>query len=118
MLYIHAEETTPKMSDAHNDTPRPPLRLIETGRAERLVNVRYEDLLRVVGYYVDEHKWHDVVLTQIPDGMLLKGVVVEATPQGNVERVTAILFTNDMIVELLNEGYRRRQPNPPTPAPE
>jgi hypothetical protein len=106
------------MNDTHNDTPRPPLRLIETGRAERLVNVRYEDLLRVVGFFVDEHKWHDVVLTQIPDGMLLKGVVVESTPQGNVERVTAILFTNDMIVELLNEGYQRRQPNPPTPAPD
>src|SRR6476660_5835372 len=110
---MHAEGTARRMSDSHNDTPRPPLRLIETGRVERLVNVRYEDLLRVVGYYVDEHKWHDIVLTQIPDGMLLKGVVVETTPQVSAERVTAILFTNDIIIELLNEGFRRRQANPP-----
>jgi hypothetical protein len=105
------------MSDSHDDTPRPPLRVIETGRAERLINVRYEDLLRVIGYYVDEHKWHDVIVTQIPDGVLLKGTVSETSPQGMVERVTAILFTNDMVVELLNEGFRRRQPNQPAPPP-
>lgn len=102
------------MSGPQNDTPRPPLRVIETGRAERLVNVRYEDLLRVIGYFIDQHKWHDVLVTQLPDGILLKGIIVESTPQGMVERVNATLFTNDQVVELLDEGFRRRtQPNPP-----
>jgi hypothetical protein len=102
------------MANNRDDTPRPPLRVIETGRAERLVNVRYEDLLRVIGYFIDEHKWKDIVLTQLPDGVLLKGLIIESTPQGMVERIEGKLFTNDVVVEMLDAGFRRRQqPLPP-----
>lgn len=104
------------MTDTHRDPPRPPLRVIETGRADRLANVRYEDLLRVVGYFVDQHKWHDVLVTQIPEGMLLKGIALEPTPQGMVERIHARLFTNDDIVQLLDESFRRRGKSSTPPA--
>ena len=107
------------MGESPNDTPRPALRVIETGRAERLVNVRYEDLLRVVGYFVDQHKWHDVLVTQVPDGILLKGLAIEQTPQGAIERIQAIHFTNDQIVGMLDEGFRRREAvDEPPPAPK
>ena len=42
-----------------------------------LRGVRYEDLLRAIGHYIDAHTITDVVLTQIPEGVLLKGTVIE-----------------------------------------
>jgi hypothetical protein len=98
---------------------RPPLRVIETGRAERLVNVRYEDLLRAVGSYIDEHEWHDVLITQLPDGVLLKGMTIDSSQQvGRVERVVSVLFTNEDVVRLLDEGVARRFVPEPVKPPE
>ena len=35
---------------------------------------RYEDILRVIGRYIDEHDLHDVVLVQLEQGVLLRGL--------------------------------------------
>jgi hypothetical protein len=83
-------------------------RAIETGRSDELRGVRYEDLLRALGGYIDQHGLADVLITQIPDGVLLKGTVIERTPRGAVERITSILFTNDDVLALLQESQRRR----------
>jgi hypothetical protein len=104
-----AASWNPERSVTIDTSQRPPLRLIETGRAEKLVNVRYEDLLRVIGYYIDQHDWHDVLITQIPEGVLLKGIVIDASQKmGRVERVVAVLFTNEDVVRMLEEGLARR----------
>lgn len=81
---------------------------IDTGRAERLRNVRYEDLLRAIGGYIDEHGISDLVLTQIPDGVLVKGTAIEQRPGGPLERITAIVFTNDDVVTLLESSEKKR----------
>jgi hypothetical protein len=89
-------------------------RAIETGRSEQLRSVRYEDLLRALGGYIDQHGLADVVITQIPDGVLVKGTVIDRTSRGAFERITSILFTNDDILALLEESLRRRgQPDVP-----
>jgi hypothetical protein len=80
----------------------------DNGRNERLRHVRYEDLMRVVGHYIDEHGYSDVVVTQIPDGMLLKGIVIDRTARGATERIAAVVFTNDDILALLEESAKRR----------
>ncbi len=81
---------------------------IETGRNEQLVHVRYEDLLRAIGGYIDKHGLTDVLITQIPDGVLLKGTAIEQQPRGASEKITAVLFTNDDVIGLLDESTRRR----------
>jgi hypothetical protein len=83
-------------------------RAIETGRSDELRSVRYEDLLRALGSYIDQHGLADVLITQIPDGVLLKGTVIDRTPRRAVERITSILFTNDDVLTLLAESLRRR----------
>jgi hypothetical protein len=81
---------------------------IDTGRNEALVHVRYEDLMRAIGHYIDEHGLTDVLMTQIPDGVLLKGTMIDRSRGGPVERITAVLFTNQDVVALLEAASRRR----------
>jgi hypothetical protein len=81
---------------------------IETGRSEDLVHVRYEDLLRAIGHYVDQHGWTDVLITQVPQGVLLKGTVLDQRPTGPLERIAAVMFSNDDIVRMLEENAKRR----------
>lgn len=81
---------------------------IDTGRSEALRHVRYEDLLRAVGSYIDTHGFSDVLITQLPDGVLLKGTVIDRTKRSANERISAVLFTNDDVVALLDASARRR----------
>ena len=93
------------MADLRHTTPNG---TIDTGRAEKLRNVRYEDLMRAIGGYVDQHGLSDVLVTQIPDGVLLKGTAIENRPGGPLERITAIVFTNDDVAALLDASMRKR----------
>lgn len=81
---------------------------IDTGRNEQLRLVRYEDLLRALGSYIDKHGLADVLITQIPDGVLLKGTVIDRTSRGAFERIAAVLFTNEDVIALLDESMSRR----------
>lgn len=80
---------------------------IDTGRSEALRHVRYEDLLRAVGSYVDQHGFNDVLITQIPDGVLLKGTVIDRAKVAT-EKISAVLFTNEDVLTLLEESFQRR----------
>ena len=80
----------------------------DTGRNEALRHVRYEDLLRAVGSYIDQHGFTDVLVTQLPDGVLLKGTVIDRSRRSANERISAVLFTNDDVVALLDASERRR----------
>lgn len=86
---------------------------IDTGRNEHLVHVRYEDLLRTIGGYIDQHGLTDVLVTQIPNGVLLKGTVIEQRQGSPVERITAIMFSNDEIIAMLEESASRRDKTGP-----
>lgn len=93
------------MSDSKSERH---LRLIDTGRSADLDHVRYEDLMRALGSYVDQHGISDVVITQIPDGILLKGTMIDRSRAQPVEKITATLFTNKDVVELLRSSEKRR----------
>lgn len=72
-------------------------------------HIRYEDVLRAIGSYVDQNHWHDILITQLPDGVLLRGMVEQPTPQGLSARVVALLFTHDDIAEMLRAAETRRR---------
>lgn len=80
----------------------------DTGRNEALRHVRYEDLLRAVGSYIDQHGFTDVLITQLPDGVLLKGTIIDRSKRSANERISAVLFTNDDVIALLDASARRR----------
>jgi hypothetical protein len=80
----------------------------DTGRTEALRHVRYEDLLRAVGSYIDQHGFTDVLVTQLPEGILLKGTIIDRSTRSANERIAAVLFTNDDVLELLKASARRR----------
>jgi hypothetical protein len=87
-----------------NAAPQP----FDSGRIEALRHVRYEDLLRAVGSYIDQHGFTDVLITQLPDGVLLKGTVIDRSMHVPHERISAVLFTNEDVVKLLDASARRR----------
>jgi hypothetical protein len=80
----------------------------DSGRSEALRHVRYEDLLRAIGNYIDQHGFTDVLITQLPDGVLLKGTVIDRSNRMANERISAVLFTNDDVIALLDASARRR----------
>ena len=91
-----------------NSLETPDAQPFDTGRNDVLRHVRYEDVLRAVGSYIDQHGFADVVITQLPDGILLKGTVVDRTNRNANERIAAVLFTNDDVIELLDASERKR----------
>jgi hypothetical protein len=40
---------------------------------------RYQDILRAIGYYCDQHDWHDVVVVQTRSHYVLKGMCASQT---------------------------------------
>jgi hypothetical protein len=89
-----------------SETPNVPP--IDTGRSEALRHVRYEDLLRAIGGYIDQHGFTDVLVTQLPEGVLLKGTVIDRSNRSANERISAVLFTDDDVIALLDANARRR----------
>lgn len=84
------------------------LYVIDTGRTEALAQVRYEDLMRALGSYIDEHGLAEVLITQIPSGILLKGTMIDRSRAHPVEKITSTLFTNDDVAALLKKSEKRR----------
>ncbi len=71
---------------------------------------RYEDTLRALGHYLDQQRFTRILVVETPEGFLVKGYV--ANPGRDEEIVTlapeTLLFTDDDLVRLLEEAYRRR----------
>ncbi len=71
---------------------------------------RYEDTLRALGHYLDQERFTRILVVETPEGFLVKGYV--ASPGRDEEIVTlspeTLLFTDDDLVRLLEEAYRRR----------
>ncbi len=58
---------------------------------------RYEDILRAIGRYVDDHGVQDVVLLQLEDGILLRGLEPSGTAGGR--ELVEHMFTAKEMVE-------------------
>ena len=71
---------------------------------------RYEDTLRALGHYLDQQRFTRILVVETPEGFLIKGYV--ATPGRDDESFAlspeTLLFTDDDLLQLLEEAYRRR----------
>jgi hypothetical protein len=81
----------------------------------------YEDVLRAIGHFIDEHNFKEVCIIELEEGILVRGLVYTANRTGYRTISEAYLFTNEDIDHILEEAYKRRgstakstSPAPPT----
>lgn len=71
--------------------------------------MRYEDVFRALGHYIDENHFKDVVIVEVPEGFLIKGQVTQGSAAGFVAVPQTYLFTNDDIDSILEGASQRRR---------
>lgn len=69
---------------------------------------RYEDVLRALGNYIDEHNFKDVTVLETAEGFLIKGQIIEESASGWSTHPQTYLFTNEDLDAILEEAYKRR----------
>ncbi|MBI5956925.1 MAG: hypothetical protein HY871_07975 [Chloroflexi bacterium] len=67
----------------------------------------YEDVLRAVGQYIDEHRLVNVRLIETADGLILQGVASDKLNALDVKPETYLLTTEDLRA-LLRDAYEQR----------
>ena len=70
--------------------------------------VDYEDVLRAIGHFIDEHNFKEVCILELEEGILVRGLVYTANRTGYRTISEAYLFTNEDIDRILEEAYQRR----------
>jgi hypothetical protein len=71
--------------------------------------MRYEDVFRALGHYIDENRFKDVVIVEVPEGFLIKGQVSQETSAGFIAVPQTYLFTNEDIDVILEDSSKRRR---------
>lgn len=77
----------------------------------------YEDVLRAIGHFIDEHNFKEVCIIELEEGILVRGLVYTANRTGYRTISEAYLFTNEDIDHILEEAYKRRGSTAKTPNP-
>jgi hypothetical protein len=77
----------------------------------------YEDVLRAIGHFIDEHNFKEVCIIELEEGILVRGLVYTANRSGYRTISEAYLFTNEDIDHILEEAYQRRGRSPKSPSP-
>jgi hypothetical protein len=77
----------------------------------------YQDVLRAVGYFIDERGYTDVRIMEIEDGLVVQGRVADRREIGAASYDT-FLITDEDLREMVRESFRRRGQQPPAFAEE
>jgi hypothetical protein len=79
---------------------------------EGMARTEYQDVLRVLGYFIDERGYNDVRIIEIDDGIVLQGRVADRREFGKSSFDT-FLITEEDLKELIRDAFRRRGQIPP-----
>ena len=77
-----------------------------------LAKTDYQDVLRAIGLFIDEHGYTDVRIIEIEDGVVLQGRVREQHSIG-VSSYETFLITDDDLKEMVRTAAERRGQKPP-----
>ena len=80
-----------------------------TGRIE------YEDVLRALGYFIDQNNLSEICIVELREGILVRGIAKIANRGGLQTMSESFLFTNEDIERIVNEAHARRQQAQPQP---
>jgi hypothetical protein len=72
----------------------------------------YQDVLRALGSFVDDHGYSDIRIIETEDGLVIQGRVTDRREIGESSYET-YLITDDDIKELVRDAFRRRGQKPP-----
>ena len=72
----------------------------------------YQDVLRAIGYFIDEHGYTDVRIVEIEDGLVLQGRVPDRREIGKTSYET-FLITDEDLKEMVRDAFTRRGQQPP-----
>jgi hypothetical protein len=67
----------------------------------------YQDVLRTIGHYVDQHGFTGIRLVETEDGLILQGKIGTGKTRGERKTETYLLTIQD-IKDLMREAYTRR----------
>lgn len=70
-----------------------------------------QDLLRVVGRVIDEEKWHDIVVTQVPEGVRIKALLRPVTTAAEDDQVIDVFLSEREIKSWVAELRSGRRPS-------
>jgi hypothetical protein len=74
-----------------------------TGRIE------YEDVLRALGYFIDQNNLSEICIVELREGILVRGISKTVNRSGFQAMSESFLFTNEDIERIVNEAHARRQ---------
>jgi len=67
----------------------------------------YQDVLRTIGHYADQHGFTGIRLMETEDGLILQGKVGTGAARGEKRTETYLLTVQD-VRDLMREAYTRR----------
>lgn len=70
--------------------------------------VDYEDVLRAIGFFVDQNNIKEVCIIELKEGILVRGVSYTAERSGYQTISETFLFTNEDLEKILEDAYKRR----------
>lgn len=70
--------------------------------------VDYEDVLRAIGFFVDQNNIKEVCIIELKEGILVRGVQYTADHAGYQTISETFLFTNEDLEKVLEDAYKRR----------
>jgi hypothetical protein len=77
-----------------------------------MAHTDYQDVLRAIGHFIDDHGYSDVRIIEIDDGIVIQGRVADRTELGKSSFDT-FLITEEDLKELVRDAFRRRGQAPP-----
>jgi hypothetical protein len=72
----------------------------------------YQDVLRALGYFIDNHGYTDVRIIETDDGVVLQGRVADRHEIGESSYDT-FLITDDDVKVMVRDAFQRRGQKPP-----
>jgi hypothetical protein len=72
----------------------------------------YQDVLRALGYFIDDHGYTDVRIVETDDGVVLQGRVAERHEIGESSFDT-FLITDEDVKVMVRDAFLRRGQKPP-----
>ena len=73
----------------------------------------YQDVMRALGYFIDDHGYSDIRIIETEDGLVLQGRVADRHEIGESSYDT-FLITDEDIKVMVRDAFRRRGQKPPT----
>jgi len=70
--------------------------------------IRYGDIFRAVGHFLDTRLFRDLTMVETPEGFIVKGGTIRTGDVGTGFDAQSFLFTDDDLETLLEQAVQRR----------